>query len=297
MYNRTISAIQNTIGVLQIQSPSIAHLSNFRRMQNPPSFAFGPTGAAPGAYSLVRIYPGTQDVWDIAFNLENVVPVWLKLVFEMIIPFYRFSSLVLFGEFQSDLSQSLIIGVRGPNRLSMRIWANEGSLGWSIDEWMLTNVWVDAMTKVWGRTDKDFDIKVVVGHGVYGLLAKGLAAQNGYSGVSFDSSRFLGSPASVFQSWEMPLVEKASNKITDYQSGAKWLASEEDDSLARNKGRLPSQGNVREFFRLPSVPETFCQVAAGCTATNRYDSLCEALVGRKRFYEFFEEWNRTRSST
>jgi hypothetical protein len=46
----------------------------------------------------------------------------------------------------------------------------------------------------------------------------------------------------------------------------------------------------------PAAPaQTFCLAAAGCATDERYDALCEQLVGMEQFRAYVRSWNHTRT--
>jgi hypothetical protein len=255
----------------------------------------GPLSAPNGSFGLARVFPGTGNAGDIAFSIENLTPLWCNSFLFSLIPFYRFSSVWIFGQFQSSLTQSVVMLITGPNRLSMAYWATEGSLGWPLEQTLRESLWVNLDLNRLGRKSNSFDFTVCVGHGAYGLLTKGIAAQNNQSGVSFDSSEFSQSPVSVFQGWEQSPIAGSENYVYHYQSDNGFMISDEGPDVARMRSVLPARSGLKALFSTPSVPDTFCRVAAGCAVDGRYDYLCSTILGStEAFRELFRLWDRER---
>jgi hypothetical protein len=131
---------------------------------------------------------------------------------------------------------------------------------------------------------------VFSGHMSGGVLSKALASeeQEGGYAVAFE--------APVFQySYIAASTQNATSAeyetVNVYSDSSLFSALEE--GLTMNL-RLPRAQSVLA----PASPyDTLCLIAAGCTETDEYDGLCEQLIGKERFVEFFELWLRKRNET
>jgi hypothetical protein len=238
----------------------------------------------------VIAFPGTRTPDDLAFVIENIAPAWMREALFTIIPFYRIAREVFFGAYESDISESVALAIAGPNRLSVHYWFKGSWFMQAILELLQSQAWPLKWMELYTGSQK-LEVRAVVGHGSYGLLAKGLAWQKNWPGLAFDSSQYFDSPVSIYESWATDRCEKC-GWTTDFYSGLSAQVLPEVTTLVSTSHMMPSLGG---YFDTSTTEETFCMTVAGCAVTSRYDLLCETLIGsHERYFEMFKAWNRTR---
>jgi hypothetical protein len=259
----------------------------------PPSFIFVQPQRGQPQHVFIA-FPGTRTLNDLAFMIENIMVAWVREGLMIIIPFYRIARDLFFRAYDLDMSETISLVILGPNRLFVNywfkgIWFVEAGLKllrtsfWSLQ-------WIENITGT-----SELEVKAVVGHGSYGLLAKGLGWHNGWPGIAFDSSPFFDSPLSIFETWT-PKSSTQSSWTADFYSGRSLQILPEHSTMNSESHIMRNFGGFF-FFQTPTTEETFCIVAAGCATDDRFDLICNSLLEPKdRFSDMFEKWNRSRAS-
>jgi hypothetical protein len=236
-------------------------------------------------------FPGTRNLNDLAFVIENVMVAWVRQALMVIIPFYRITRKLFFRVHEWDTAETISMAILGPDRLFVHYWVK--------GKWFML-AQLDLLRKgFWSQKffahntgNSELDVKAVIGHGAYGILAKGFGLEHGWPGIAFDSSQFYNSPVSIYAN---SISENSPNSswTADFDSGLSAQIFPEDSTLISESHIMPKNGN---FFDTPTVEKTFCMAAAGCVKDNRFDVLCGDLVGSQRqFKAMFESWNRPRT--
>jgi hypothetical protein len=243
-------------------------------------------------------FPGTGNADDLAFVLENAIPYWSSRVWFSIIPFARVADDVFFRTFETTLVEMIAIASLGPKRLSFTYWEDAFEISSVIMN--LFEKEPSVRTYLKQRNNRsDHSFSGIVGYGAYGLLAKGLSGKKRTRGYSFNSLQFAHSPVSIFRRWDMGENESAEGPIEHFRS-EQMLQVFTDDSLPMSDWHIiPTNSPFLEhFFQTPRTKEMFCRIVAGCATTNRYDSLCDNLLGSTSDRQkMFEDWHRTNRST
>jgi hypothetical protein len=252
------------------------------------------------ALQTVIAFPGTRSAPDIAFTIETILPAWTRKGMMLIIPFYGIARELLFRAYDMDLSEIITLVISGPNRISASYWFTALRVAHVLFKLLQTQPWAQMWVKNATGMER-LEVKAVVGHGCYGLLAKGIALANGWVGLAFDSSQFVDSPVSIFDQWGSGDSQQPGNASSvrwgstkDFYSGTSLQVFPEDTSVKSEPHLMPAFSG---WFRTRMTEETFCNAAAGCSTTSRFDRLCEVFLGSaKRFNNMFDGWNRSRAS-
>jgi hypothetical protein len=242
-------------------------------------------------------FPGTGDRFDLAFMLENVIPLLVSTALSSVIPFYNIARRYFFNTVETDVEQTLQLAIGGPRRLSLEYWMAAITMTRTIHNMFETDIWYQQYVFNW-TNQSSVEMSVYVGQGSYGMLAKGMAGQVLRSGFAFQSPQFTHSPLSVFQEWDRRWADGAASRLLDLRSASSLQAFYDSSDYASSSLVLPSlDSGFTGFFKTPEVTEVFCMIAAGCATTSQYDNLCGQLLGSKdKFYEMFALWNRNRTA-
>jgi hypothetical protein len=254
----------------------------------PPSFIFVPSQWG-GPQQVFIAFPGTRNLNDLAFVIENVMVSWVREALMVIIPLYRITRKLFFRVSEWDTSQVISLAILGPNRLFINYWIKGKWFMLAELDLLRKGFWSQKWFKN-NTGNSELKVKAVIGHGAYGILAKGFGWENGWPGIAFDSSPFFDSPVSIFANW---ISENSPNSswTADFYSGLSAQILPEDPTLISESHIMPKNGN---FFHTPAIEKTFCMAAAGCAIDNRFDVICGNLVGSQRqFKAMFESWNRS----
>jgi hypothetical protein len=257
----------------------------------PPAFIFrAPEWGQPR--EVIVALAGTRGLAEIAFFLENVVSAYVRSLMTVIVPGYRLTWPFFFDSYETALTETIGLAIAGPNRLSVNYWMTATWFLHAILAMLQNETWPRAWLQAASGT-AELKVTTVVGHGCYGILAKGLAWQNGWAGVAFDSSPFFDSPVSIFQQWIGEGVVSPSGWTLDIYSNGSLQTWPDAASLVSRSDMMPGP---RGLFRHPLVEKTFCLVAAGCATTNAYDELCaNFLGGMDEYLKLFDAWDRPRA--
>jgi hypothetical protein len=139
-------------------------------------------------------------------------------------------------------------------------------------------------------------LKLVVGDGAYGLLAKALAIEWNISGVAFNAPMFDSSPVSAMtrwhdgtkmQAWETNLT----SRVLNIYAGNSFPFRKETEWVTRANWEFP---RLKKPWDSISAAETFCSTVAACFSDNLMDDVCARTVGEATFRDYFEIWGRPR---
>ena len=228
---------------------------------------------------------------EIGMLVENVIAYWFRVVMQALIPLLKIVDDFFLSRFLTDLTEGLVTAVLGSNRLSAAL-AVEWELALATDNlWVQVYAFKEALGAAENETevddiDAEIPIQPVIVHGAGGLIAKGLALAFGRVGVAFESPQIERSPTAGFFG-ERP--EAHQHNIINIFSGSTLLAMQE--VKAKTNVVLPTW---QKLWAPATEAETFCLTAAGCATDDRYDDLCDRLVGEPRFRAYFDSWGRPR---
>jgi len=127
---------------------------------------------------------------------------------------------------------------------------------------------------------------VLVVHGAAGLIAKSLALNHNWYGVSLESPQYSRSVIQAFFS-----SSKSKGEYNNYNlfSGKSLLTMAEQE-VRFNYEMTDSQS----YLNPASSSETMCLLMGAYVNDDRFDELCKQLVGFDQYKEYFGTWGRTR---
>jgi hypothetical protein len=188
-----VRVLLDTLGIWH----SWMELNLFDRYLRPPNF-LAPTPETNKPWRFAIVFPGTGDRFDLAFMLENVVPLVASTVLSAMIPFYRITRAYFFSTVETHLEQTLQLAIAGPRRLSLDYWVVATAMTRTIFNMFQSDHWFGQYVLNW-TNQSSMEMTAYIGHGSYGMLAKGMTGQALRPGFAFQSPQFSGSPVSVFQ--------------------------------------------------------------------------------------------------
>jgi hypothetical protein len=199
--------------------------------------------------------------------VENVIDYWLRKTPWSVIPFFGLVDDAVLAGFLTRLSRVIPAAVFSGNRLSSAFAS-------------------DYLTLV-GASLTAFDEMLILGHDAEGLIAKGLGLLNSQTTSAWETPMMGRSPVdAMFSGSSFP--ERAYS-VSNYFSGTTLISM--PDMLAKLNLEMPP---FQKIWSPASPYETFCLLVAGCTTDNRFDQICDKVVGEERFKEHFRAWGRRR---
>jgi hypothetical protein len=219
--------------------------------------------------------------------IDNAYTYWFQVIIDTIVPYYPLVYDAFLGAFFTSLSQNLLGFAFGPNRMSLKFAAymNVGSEGWNF-AFKKALEELGELLSVDQQELASFAQMVMVGHGAAGLIAKALALNHNWYGVSFESTQYERSPIEAFFASN---DTRPQNNIFNFYSEDSFLVLPEPESRLNYK--MPAW---QSYFRPAETYETMCLLMAGCVSDDRFDALCSDLVGFRQYQRYFQSWGRRR---
>jgi hypothetical protein len=238
-------------------------------------------------------FPSTVTTSDLAFVIENSATSWLDKLLQSIIPFYSIIFDIFLNSFQTLVTQSVITVLFGPRRFSYSAWSEARAWTNAIYQALSNPVcmfW--ASRSSWYPTP----LKLVVGEGAYGLLAKALAIEWNISGVAFHAPMFDSSPVSAMTRWHDGTKKQAwetnlTSHVLNVYGGNSFQFQEETEWVTRANWEFP---RLKKPWESISAAETLCSTVAACATDNLLDDVCIRTVGEEAYRDYFEIWGRPR---
>jgi hypothetical protein len=200
-------------------------------------------------WRIAIVFPGTRDAQDLAFLIENVAPFILNSGLATLIPFYGIARRYFLETSETDIAQMVELAIAGPMRLSWDYWSFANTITLTILKMFGNQYWFQQYA-VQKTNQTKIEPVVAIGHGAYGILAKGMAANYSYPGFAFQASQFQDSPVSVFQQWETGLDANAAWKVADIRSKRSLQVFSPGSTMAALTDRLPELATgIRAYFR------------------------------------------------
>jgi hypothetical protein len=249
--------------------------------------------AQSGSADILNSVMASNRGEEVGLLIENVVAYWFRIVMQALIPLLRIVDDFFLSKFITVVTEGLISTVFGSNRLSAGL-AVEWELAAATDD-LWNQVYEYEATFGEGSDGEAIEgegeaaLRLFIGHGAGGLIAKGLALRFEAIGIAYEAPQFVRSPVSGLFG-EFP--EARELKILNFHSGSTLLAMEE--AKAKVNGMLPTW---QKLWAPATHSQTFCLLAAGCAIDDRYDALCNELVGQGMFRAYFKSWGRERNET
>jgi hypothetical protein len=238
-------------------------------------------------------FPSTATAQDLGFVLENTPMTWWGRILQRIIPFYRIIFDVFLYSFQPIITQAIVRCWFGPRRLAETLWLDTKSCTDAFSQ-VLTN----PVSSFWANRSSygPTRLKIVVGDGAYGLIAKAIAIEWHISGVAFHAPMFDSSPVSALtkwidgtniESWEPPM---ASLVLNGYAGNALQVSAD-TEWVTRMNWQTP---RLKMPWSSIGSADTFCSMVAACATDNFLDDVCNRTVGGDVFLGYFDDWGRHR---
>jgi hypothetical protein len=211
---------------------------------------------------------------------ENFLTSYYHTFIRTIVPFYSIAYSSFLSDMLTTTGQALVSGILGPNQLSV------SSLDYANvvagREFELASGLLDAL-------HLSVDRPVVVGHGANGLLAKALTFSRDPWKVSFEAPRLANSPMAALAADHA--IEDLSRILNFYGVGSIYA---EFDEMALVNNRIPQHG--LSGLIPPNPFETFCFTVAACGTDERFDVLCNDVLGEEQFASIWTDLTRWRAT-
>jgi hypothetical protein len=220
---------------------------------------------------------GFKSAQDIAIAIENICTIWVHQFVRFIVPFYQLVYTLLLQPLMGKFGQTMVQLVFGPNRMPLRFAQEVAGVEYPS---RLTGALQSAQLGYLSRA-------VFVAHSHGGVVARALALTREMAAVTFESSQYDLSPLQGFLGPIDPTTEYV---MVNELSGPSVFAME--DSLAKWNYRMP---DWQKWWKPANPYETFCLLAAGCVADDRYDHICNESVGNEQYRNYFTSWHRKRT--
>jgi hypothetical protein len=237
------------------------------------------------------VFPGSASPSDFAFVIENAASTWWNHLLRYIIPFDRLIFDIFLDSFQAMVTQTVVTGLFGPRRFSYMTWSEALTVTEAVQQaitYPTSLFWAN-------RSDYPFTpLKLVIGGGAYGLLAKAIAVGQDISGVAFNAPIYDGSPVSAqskyadgtrLSVWNTNMTSRGFNVF----AGDSFQFTKEAKWVARPNWEWPQWKWPWESV---SSAETFCMAVAACATDDRLVDVCHRTVGEEEFRRFFGMWKR-----
>jgi hypothetical protein len=261
---------------------SLACLTDIPLLRNDPNVGFNSTAVL--AFDSVEkkfalAMPAVPFARDFGIVCENFLTSYYHTIIDMIIPFYSIAYNNFLADALTTTAQTLISGILGPGRLSAihldsaRLYAGiELQIAWEVLEALGLSA----------------ERPVMVGHGANGLLAKVLDISKDPWRVSFEAPKVTGTPIAALAN-RIDDEAKRSRIFNFYSDGSLYALFDEGALI---NTRIPDYGLTGAVP--PNPFDTFCFTVAACAHDNRFDSLCNDVLGDDVFAAIWTELGRGR---
>jgi hypothetical protein len=181
----------------------------------------------------------------------------------------------------STMSQVLLSGILGPNRLS----ANYLDLAN-----VTTNLELKTVYEILEVSRISVERPLVVGHGANGLLAKAVKLAYDPWQVSFEGAKLEDCQMAALAG--RGVNDSDQSRIVNFYRDDSLTAKEDGEALMNN--RFPQYDGP-----LPGIPpnpfQTFCFAAAACATDDRFDKLCFGVLGKEDYLKIWDQIGRPRT--
>jgi hypothetical protein len=215
----------------------------------------------------ILAFQGAASSYELGIIFENMLITWFSMAMEEIVPFWGVASTVFlqpFFDWITPILQNQFVGAKQLSR----------------------SVFVESVNAVEQFQAQVGQLPLFTGHFSGGLISKSAAMEFGSWTIAFESL--------LYGSTAMALCTEEPNetgfRMLNVYSGSSFFSAAESDSIGLNI-RLPDE---QALWKPANPYETFCLIAAGCTDDDRFDNLCDEAIGRKKYVEYFEAWERSR---
>jgi hypothetical protein len=219
--------------------------------------------------------------YDRNFGLywENFLTSYYHILIRTIVPIYSIAYSSFLSGMLTTTGEVLVSAILGPNQVSVS----------SLNLANLTaGVELELASDVLNALHLSVNRPVVVGHGGNGLLVKALAFSYDPWRISFEAPSLADSPMAALAGTNE--VDSRLSRILNFH-GVDSIYAQSDDMALMNH-RIPKYGLSN---LIPPNPfETFCFTAAACGMDDRFDTLCNDVLGEERFSSIWTDLRRWR---
>jgi hypothetical protein len=216
---------------------------------------------------------------EFGIELENVLMKYYLMICALA-PWFEEAYNAFLKSILSPISQTLISGILGPNRLSVSYLrqANRNA-----------NLEMKTIYEILEVQRLSVNRPVVVGHGANGLLAKAVPFSYGPWRFSFEAPKLEDSAIQTLLGED----ESDRSRIVNFVSEGSLIADADGEAFTNN--RIPGYGLP---LGIPPTPfQTFCFVTAACGNDTRFDRICSDVMGdRKEYDKIWEKLGRERTT-
>lgn len=215
-------------------------------------------------------FQGSVNFIHITMTLENIVCTWLNFLMDALIPFFGMFKTVFFKQLGKWLPFFCTVGLLGFSPLSYDAYkAHESTF----------------QTLLAPQNQRI----ILTGHIFGGFMAKLYADSFETYAVAFESPRYIDSLMDASSFLLFPFRYNNSYNMINIFSESSIFSFPEEDINANLQ--LPQS---QTFYRPVNPYKTFCLLASGCTIDDKFDSLCEGMISKSLYLEYFSAWKRKR---
>jgi hypothetical protein len=216
---------------------------------------------------------------EIGIYLENVLMEYY-LQIAAIAPYFDLAYDNFLHTILRPISQSLLSGILGPNRLSV-FYLDQARA--------MTNLEMNVMQNLLKVLRSSVEIPVVVGHGANGLLVKAIPFSSDAWRFSFEGPKLKDSPMATLSGAD---EESDVSRIVNFYSDESFTVSIDESALTNH--RIPKYRSGISGSIPPNAFQTFCFVTAACGSDNRFDNLCGDVLGNETYLGIWNQLERPR---
>jgi hypothetical protein len=210
---------------------------------------------------------------------ENFLTEYYQTAIGAIVPLYSVVYSTFLGDVLTTLAGSLLSGILGPNRLSVYhfniaqlVAARELEIAWEV-------------LKALGLSAER---PVIVGNGADALLVKALKISSDPWRIALEAPNLEDTPLAAVANHTSDDTNRS--RIFNFYGEGSLYNRFDGSALVNN--RIPDYGLTRWVPRNPY--QTFCFSVAACTYDNRFDTICNDILGKDRFAEIWKGLGRPR---
>jgi hypothetical protein len=210
---------------------------------------------------------------------ENFLTEYYQSAIGAFVPLYSVVYDAFLGDVLTTLGDSLLSGILGPNRLSVYhfdiaqlVAARELEIAWEV-------------LKALGLSAER---PVIVGHGANGLLVKALKISSDPWRIAFEAPKLEDTPLAALANRTNDGTNRS--RILNFYGDGSFYSRFDGSALVNN--RIPEYGMTRWVPRNPF--QNFCFIVAACTYDDRFDSMCNDVLGKDRFADVWKGLGRPR---
>jgi hypothetical protein len=224
--------------------------------------------------------PAMQDFrHDFGIFCENFLTGYYRTGIAQFVPFYSLVYSAFLGDVMTTLADILLSAILGPNRMS----AYHLSIAQVVAGRELEIAW-----EVLEALGLSAERPVIVGHGANGLLAKALNISSDPWRISFEAPNLEGTPVAALANHASDEANRS--RIFNFYGDGSFYSLFDESALVNN--RIPDYGMSAWVPRNPF--QTFCFSVAACASDDRFDAICNDILGKDRFAEIWKGLGRPR---